>query len=1075
MILEIIGGAQGSDILVLENKLSVAIDWHDTALANGVFIPDAAGAASASSVLDGVTADPATVVDAKAETAAFFNTAPVAGNDFVTINEDGVINGNVGDDTSDADGDTLTHSVEAGDGASNGTVVMNADGTYTYTPNADFNGTDSFTYTVKDGKGGVDTATVNVTVTAVNDAPVAQDGIVATTAEDNSVSGSVASSDVDGGAPTYSVSGNPANGSVTMNPNGTYTYTPNDDFNGSDSFEYTVNDGKGGVDTATVNITVTAVDDAPVAQDESASVNEDAFILNGQLDANDIDNDNANITFSLNAAAPAGLTVLADGSYTFDASVAAYQNLAAGVTQVITAGYTATSNGKSDTGTITITVTGTNDAPVAQAASASTVEDTAISGTLSATDKDNGDTLTYSLATGAANGDVTVNQNGTFVYDPNANFNGVDSFTYTVTDSAGATSTATVNIGVSAVDDVLTAGVDIINGGQGDDIIIGNENTLNAGDSVTGGDGTDTVIVNVETGVDVNIFNQADDFSFGGFSLNVETFQTTVDGDGSATFDMSGSEITGNTFINSNSSGDVTFNAVNMTAGGTNGDDNNDGLPDDLVSLELRNVTNSADTTVTTRPAQVSGATDAANILATNVDSNAIIGDVSFFGAPNSSSASGIETFNLSTAGSAQMVSIEDLNTPGATTLNIAADTTGLIIGDPDADVGSAGTVGDRQIVGFENDLSSTINVVDGSASTGGFGVGLQDAINGVTVTGGAGNDTVEGSSNDDSISGNGGADLLDGDDGNDTINGGEGNDTLFGGNDDDLINGGDNNDVIDGGEGNDILNGDAGNDSIHTGNAAADEIVDGGAGNDNVTTNVQFLDGTDNNGGSLDLVDQLSGGAGDGDTLFLEGTSSSDVNGLNYVQQFENIELDGTGTHTFTIGNNSVFENDHDARAVAGGSTTIDGRSSGGSVVLDLTTLDQGMSVLDSNNNDTILGTAGDDEILFSGGTDVLRGGAGNDTFIGDPDSIEFADTIDGDGGNDTILLRGRGAADIGAGVTGIQTLKVEDTADGNQGDVTVNFQSFDNNDVTNTSHDGSLSNGGNPMLHVDGSDGSR
>ena len=573
--------------------------------------------------------------------------------------------------------------------------------------------------------------------------------------------------------------------------------------------------------------------------------------------------------------------------------------------------------------------------------------------------------------------------------------------------------------------------------------------------------------------------------TFAGFVANVETFQTTIDGtDAGAIFDMSSSEITGNTFINANSTQDVTFNSVNMTAGGTNGDDNGDGQPDDLFSLELFNVTNNADTTVTTRPAQVSGPTDAANILATNIDSNAIIGDVNFFGAPNTTSASGIETFNLSTAGSPQMVSIEDLNTPGATTLNIAADSTGLIIGDPDADVGISGTVGDRQIVNFDNHLSSTINVVDGSTSTGGFGVSVEDAINDVTVTGGAGDDTVEGSDNNDSISGNGGADLLDGDSGNDTLNGGEGNDTLLGRDGADVIFGDGGNDVIDGGDGNDVLNGGDGNDTIHTGNSAADEIVDGGSGIDNVTTNVQHLDGTDENGIPLNLVDQLSGGAGSGDTLFLEGTASIDINGLNFVQQFENIELGGSGVQNFVIGNGSVFETDHDARVAAGnadGSTTIDGTSAGNSVLVDATTLNEAITLIGGDGNDVLRGGRGNDLIIGdgdlsgSGGNDVLEGGQGDDTFRMGENQLDGSDAIEGDQGSDTIEIANRSngtAATIGAGVAGLELVKVLDDV-GSQGQsFDLSFVAFDNNDNINLLHDGASGNQNGPRLHVDGSE---
>ena len=151
----------------------------------------------------------------------------------------------------------------------NGTVTF-AGGSVTYTPNANFNGSDSFTYTVSDGNGGTDTATVNVTVNPVNDAPVANNDS-ATTDEDTPVTVNVVANDTDVEGDTLTVSAvtQGANGTVTF-AGGCVTYTPNGNFNGSDSFTYTVSDGNGGTDTATVNVTVNPVNDAPVAADDSA-------------------------------------------------------------------------------------------------------------------------------------------------------------------------------------------------------------------------------------------------------------------------------------------------------------------------------------------------------------------------------------------------------------------------------------------------------------------------------------------------------------------------------------------------------------------------------------------------------------------------------------------------------------------------------------------------------------------------------------------------------------------------------------------------------------------------------------
>ena len=171
------------------------------------------------------------------------NDLPVANDDAATTSEGSAIVIAVLANDTDVDGDTL--SVSAVTQGSNGSVGNNGS-TVSYTPNANFNGTDSFTYAVDDGAGGTATATVTVTVTAVNNPPVAADDS-ATTNEDTAVTISVLANDTDVDGPTLTVStvSGAANGAIANN--GTdVTYTPNANFNGTDSFTYTVSDGAGG-------------------------------------------------------------------------------------------------------------------------------------------------------------------------------------------------------------------------------------------------------------------------------------------------------------------------------------------------------------------------------------------------------------------------------------------------------------------------------------------------------------------------------------------------------------------------------------------------------------------------------------------------------------------------------------------------------------------------------------------------------------------------------------------------------------------------------------------------------------
>ncbi|MFM1879377.1 MAG: hypothetical protein RLZZ241_2243, partial [Bacteroidota bacterium] len=155
----------------------------------------------------------------------------------------------------------------------NDTPENPADDTVTYVPDANFSGNDSFTYTLCDANGICSTATVSITVTPVNDTPLADDQSV-NTAEDTSLDITLLGSDVDGDALTYEIATAPAHGSVTLLGD-TATYTPDANYHGADSFTFTVSDGALTSSAATVSITVTPVNDTPLADDQSVSTAED--------------------------------------------------------------------------------------------------------------------------------------------------------------------------------------------------------------------------------------------------------------------------------------------------------------------------------------------------------------------------------------------------------------------------------------------------------------------------------------------------------------------------------------------------------------------------------------------------------------------------------------------------------------------------------------------------------------------------------------------------------------------------------------------------------------------------------
>jgi large repetitive protein len=346
----------------------------------------------------------------------------------------------------DPDRDPLTVTAAS---APNGTVVINPDGTLTYTPNANFNGTDTISYAISDGNGGTSNATVTVTIAPVNDAPVANPD-AATTAEDTPLANIVVlgnDSDIEGDPLTVTAASAP-NGTVTINPDGTLNYTPNANFNGTDTITYTISDGNGGTATTTVTVTVTPVNDPPVAVNDVASTNEDTPLVIAPL-ANDTDIDRDPLTITAATALNGIVTINPDGTIRYVPN--ANYNGPDTITYTISDG-----NGGTSTATIAVTVVPVNDPPVAVNDNATTLEDTPVTVAVLANDSDlEGNPLTVTAAS-APNGTVTINPDGSLTYTPRANFNGTDTITYTISDGQGGTATATVTITVTPVNDPPT-------------------------------------------------------------------------------------------------------------------------------------------------------------------------------------------------------------------------------------------------------------------------------------------------------------------------------------------------------------------------------------------------------------------------------------------------------------------------------------------------------------------------------------------------------------------------------------------------------------------------------------------
>ena len=391
-----------------------------------------------------------------------------------------------------------------------GDITINADGTYDYllnNGNATVQGlavgetlVETFTYTADDQNGGTATATLTITITGTNDVPVANPmsgpGVyddadsITEDAFPNTTDGNVLSndSDPDGDSLTVAaVNGVASNvgsqitgtyGAVTINADGSYDYVL-DNSNPTvtaldetqtltESFTYTADDGNGGTATATLTITINGADDATVINPDSAETDEDSSVVIDVL-ANDSDPDDTLTVASVDdSGLPGDASVTNNGTDVTFVPGTAFNDLAAGETEIVTFTYT-TNTGATET--VTVTVTGTNDGPVAVNDTGSVNEGatTTIDLLDNDSDPDSNDTLTVTEINGITAGGtitlpsgalVTVNGDGTVLYDTNGKFDSLDetqtatdTFTYAISDGNGGTDTATATVTINGVDD----------------------------------------------------------------------------------------------------------------------------------------------------------------------------------------------------------------------------------------------------------------------------------------------------------------------------------------------------------------------------------------------------------------------------------------------------------------------------------------------------------------------------------------------------------------------------------------------------------------------------------------------
>ncbi|EHK5087315.1 tandem-95 repeat protein, partial [Vibrio alginolyticus] len=380
-----------------------------------------------------------------------FTVAPVADivADNATVVEDTpTIIKVLGNDT--FEGNDKVVSLDTNNGPANGTVSVNPDGSVTYTPNDNYHGADSFTYIVTSG-GVSESTTVNVDVTPVNDAPVAKDD-TAVTDEDTPVTIDVLPNDTDIDGDTLSIQSAsvPSEQGTVEIVDGKLVFTPAENFNGDAEITYTITDGAL-TDQATVNVTVNAVNDAPVVEssiaDQALAEDFTPYSIDLNTAFSDVDNVDGELTFSVSGNSNIQVAIV-NGIATFTPT--ADWNGSEALT------FTATDpSGESVSQTVNFTV-----APVADivADKATVVEDTPTIIKVLGNDTFEGDDKVVSLDTnnGPANGTVSVNPDGSVTYTPNDNYHGADSFTYIVT-SGGVSESTTVNVDVTPVNDAPVA------------------------------------------------------------------------------------------------------------------------------------------------------------------------------------------------------------------------------------------------------------------------------------------------------------------------------------------------------------------------------------------------------------------------------------------------------------------------------------------------------------------------------------------------------------------------------------------------------------------------------------------
>jgi VCBS repeat-containing protein len=832
------------------------------------------------------------------EEPARVNEGPLAFDEALRTNEDEALSGRLS--AFDPDNDVLSFTLTDGGGPKHGTVTINGDGSYTYAPDADYSGTDSFTYLVSDGRGGTTIATARVEIAPVSDVPELSVAAAAG-AEDTSIPLSISAA-VPGNEElaAVTISGVPAGAQLSLgidNGDGTWTIagdelnrldsltlTPPADWNGDASLSVTATSTDGGTATAGFDVSVAAVPDVPVLTVSAASGAEDTPIplsISAAVPGNE---ELASIAIS---GVPAGAqlstgTDNGDGTWTIaGGDLNGLDSLtltpAADWNGEMSLSVTATStDGGTATAGFDVAVGPVADLPVLSVSAASGAEDTVIPLSVSASVPGNEQVASVTIAgvpagaqlsAGTDNGDGSWTLAGddlaglaSLTLTPPADWSGDLTLSVTAISTDGGTADASFGVSVAPVPDVPELSVAAASGAEDAPI------PLSISAAVPGNEDLAAVtIAGVPAGAQL--------------SLGIDN------GDGSWTLTGDDLDQLGSLTVTPPANSSADFN-LQVTATSTDGGTATAAFGVSVAPVADQPTLQVTDATVdtgglptgdrltgTAQPETLVGGGGNDTLIA-NAGNDVLFGDSSLrgpFTVPVDIQAS------LADADGSESLGVTVSGVPDGATLSAGADQGGGTWSLTPAELaGLSMTLPD----GYNDDfqLQVAASTLDTDPDSGGTDAASAFAPLNFTFTGGdPGDDLLRGGTGDDVLYGGAGADDLRGEGDNDVLYGEAGEDALSGGGGNDVLWGGTGNDVLEGNAGADVLYGEAGDDALSGG--GGDDVLYGGAGADQLAGNLNddILHGEEGadvlyGGGGADA---LYGGAGDDR---LEGDAGNDV-----------------------------------------------------------------------------------------------------------------------------------------------------------------------------------------------------